>query len=690
MLNVPAQESVYTTKYTDFKGVDFTSQVCSMKRFPKAKNFIISDMVEKRPGYKTLKQFEGKINGLFSTIIEDVHYFIIHAGENLYAVSDFNEEPTLLLSGINNSKSSGFYSNGYYYILTGKEYIRTDGKTANAINEENYNRPFEIESYISLKDGKTELTDLKKEDLLKCRKTGFSECPVTYKTDMSFWWCQEATANRFKVSYYGSMAGFEKVANTNINLLNGVGCVEYKNFQPAVFTYYSSNYTICGYTLPPDWRKSSSEDGGNKVFIEYEDGTIEGTLVTSEWMGGETSDVKEKVGVVQIPVSTLNKNKTGQSFKIYYQTGSFTDQKLYQCTETTFIQYGNGMYHFFTGNSNEPNKDWQSELNNPTYFPSDNYSIYGTEDEILGYGQYGEYVAIFKKGGNDNNIYIKSVQDIDGLGVTFPTSVGVGGAIGGVSSHTIKNLNGETLYLTREGIYALTSLSTTNMKITRNRSFFVDGRLLKEENLENAIATVWKNKYVLCINSHCYILDGGQPLAYREGSNNDYVYECLYWDNIPATSLLTKDNELYFGTEDGRICVFTDGIYTDDGSNIDTMIATVLDDDGNYMALKKMKKKGTGLLVKPYVKSSFDISFLYDNFENTYVKTAYADIFDFDDMDFERVTFETSSNPRIIPFLKKSKKYKAIQIVLRSNNNEPFGFMSIIKRYTFNNYVKRS
>ena len=679
MLNVPAQESVYTTKYTDFKGVDFTSQVCSMKRFPKAKNFIISDMVEKRPGYKTLKQFEGKINGLFSTIIEDVHYFIIHAGENLYAATNFSEEPILLLSGINNSKSSGFYSNGYYYILTGKEYIQANNKTARVISDETYRNWFYITSEKSYRFDTTYpsyvgTSDAVDNDYLECEIKCFGNDEPDYIATVTptfkggTYDIQQLTYEQF-ITQYAKSVVFEK--KRNINSLTGIGMVEYPGYSE-VNDFHTTYSAYAGVLLPPDAER------GTDVVIE---------LSTGECYCIESQEMRFSDGTLAQYFPTLG--TASNPVKVYYRT-NITNTKVYSSKVSTFIQYGNGMYYFFTGNSSFPNRDWQSALNDPTYFPSDNYSIYGTEDEILGYGQYGEYVAIFKKGGNDNNIYIKSVQDIDGLGVTFPTSVGVGGAIGGVSSHTIKNLNGETLYLTREGIYALTSLSTTNMKITRNRSFFVDGRLLKEENLENAIATVWKNKYVLCINSHCYILDGAQPLAYREGSNNDYVYECLYWDNIPATSLLTKDNELYFGTEDGRICVFTDGTYTDDGSNIDTMIATVLDDDGNYMALKKMKKKGTGLLVKPYVKSSFDISFLYDNFENTHVKTAYADIFDFDDMDFERVSFETSSNPRIIPFLKKSKKYKAMQIVLRSNNNEPFGFMSIIKRYTFNNYVKRS
>lgn len=674
-MNIPAAENIYQTVYSDFKGVDFTSQICTLNRFPKGRNFIISDMVEKRPGYKTVKSFENQINGLFCTLIDNVEYYIIHSGSNLFSMTSFESEPNLLLSDIKDGKSSGFYADGYYYILTGEEYIRTDGKTAQVINYHVYSYPFEVTDFKSTHTNQTYFPSMRYdapiEDMLTCEIRTFANIECEYESTVEYFYKNKE--DLMEMTYDEVMAGkFNKLRNRN--LLCGWSSVRYSSFDIRV----SSDMMIRGYLLP-----ENSAEQARCIFI-YSDGKCEITEGKSFY----TYDDK-RINYVESRVTDLNRDKDGEPFTILYETNT-TDSQVYKCSASTFIQYGNGVYFFFTGNDKEPNKDWQSALNDPTYIPSDNYSIYGAEDEILGYGQYGENVAVFKKGNVDNNIYLKSAQHIDGLGVTFPTSVGVGGAIGGISGHTIKNLNGETLFLTHEGVYALTSLSLTNMKVTRNRSYFIDGLLLKEENLHNAIATVWKNKYILCVNSHCYILDGGQPLTYREGSNNDYIYECLYWDNIPASCFMTDENSLYFGTVTGEICVFTEGIYQDKDNPVDMMIATKLDDDGNYMSLKKMKKKGTGLLVKPYIKSSFDISFVYDNYDNSFVKKAYADIFDFDNIDFERFTFETSQNPRVIPFLKKSRKYKSMQIVLRSNNNEPFGFMSIIKRYTFNNYVKRS
>ena len=67
----------------------------------------------------------------------------------------------------------------------------------------------------------------------------------------------------------------------------------------------------------------------------------------------------------------------------------------------------------------------------------------------------------------------------------------------------------------------------------------------------------------------------GKNKSYKERSiaSYDYNYECYYWTNIPAISLLSVKGDLYFGTADGRICKFnTDkdkmDRYNDDGKQL--------------------------------------------------------------------------------------------------------------------------
>lgn len=399
--------------------------------------------------------------------------------------------------------------------------------------------------------------------------------------------------------------------------------------------------------------------------------------------------------------------KTGKPFEILVISETsyrlFAESQIWKCKEFATLQYGNGIYYFMTGNSEMPNRDWHSVINDPLNIPSTAYTIYGVNEQILGYGQYGKYLAVFKKGESDSNIYIRTANYVDGLGVTFPVEVGVGGAIKGLSAASIANLAGETMYLTEDGIYALTALNTSDFSIMRKRSFYIDGRLRKEASPENADACIWKGRYILGINGNVYLLDGTQPKDYLEGTNNEYAYQSLFWDNIPARVFFVDGDKLYFGDNAGNIWRFadenTDAAYRyrdgyidaeNKGQPVNMVISTKLDDDGDFMSLKKVLKKGSGMLVKPYRRSTYSVGYIYDNLEELTVReNAHADIFDFNDIDFEDFSFVASGDYVILPFLKKSKKYKALQIVVKSENNEPFSILGIIKRYTINNYVKR-
>ena len=164
---------------------------------------------------------------------------------------------------------------------------------------------------------------------------------------------------------------------------------------------------------------------------------------------------------------------------------------------------------------------------------------------------------------------------------------------------------------------------------------------------------------------------------------------------MPARVWLEHEGELWFGTEDGRICRFqTDATrmsrYADDGEAIVAEWATKADDDGDFMTKKTMKKKGGGLLLKPYTRSSVKVIMKTDTGEEKTVRTASAAIFDFSDVDFENFSFNTSSSPQVIPFGKKVKKYKTLQIIVRNDKvNEGFGVFGIIKRFVKGGYVKR-
>jgi hypothetical protein len=109
------------------------------------------------------------------------------------------------------------------------------------------------------------------------------------------------------------------------------------------------------------------------------------------------------------------------------------------------------------------------------------------------------------------------------------------------------------------------------------------------------------------------------------------------------------------------------------------------------MTTKTLRKKGSGLMLKPYNRSSVIVYVSTTTDIKKLLKgRTTMDIFDFADVDFERFTFNTLDVPQVIPFLKKEKKYITLQFTLENNElSEGFGVYGIIKRYTYQNYVKR-
>lgn len=190
------------------------------------------------------------------------------------------------------------------------------------------------------------------------------------------------------------------------------------------------------------------------------------------------------------------------------------------------------------------------------------------------------------------------------------------------------------------------------------------------------------------------MLDGKQN-GRDEQSNSPTVYECYHWDNIPAICFLEHQGNLYFGTSDGEICRFNNddplmSRYADNGKAIVASWSTQADSDGDFMKRKTIPRNGSGLMLKPYTRSSCKVTIRTDKDFGVDIKTAFMDIFTFEDVDFERFSFNTNDSPQVIPFGKKIRKYITAQITVTNDAvNEGFGILGIIKRFTVGNYVKR-
>ena len=130
----------YTTVYNKFKGVDFSvdASLVDKDRSPDAPNLISGDgnMPEKRMGWRVLHALTGRVNGLFETEINSEKIRLAHIGTEIYKFTD--EEKTLIYTGVADKKSTSFYLNNKFYIITGNEILVYDGKTLNNLSENAY------------------------------------------------------------------------------------------------------------------------------------------------------------------------------------------------------------------------------------------------------------------------------------------------------------------------------------------------------------------------------------------------------------------------------------------------------------------------------------------------------------------------------------------------------------------------
>ncbi len=382
-------------------------------------------------------------------------------------------------------------------------------------------------------------------------------------------------------------------------------------------------------------------------------------------------------------------------FITYSKTVTGYADRIKKCTISTLYGLGGSNRVFISGNPDYKAYDWYSEIFKPTYFPDLNYSIVGSDETaIMGYQKLGRFLIIIKEDNQQDSTIFQRYGTLQTDGsVLFVIEQGIAGT-GAISKYCFSNLIDEPLFLSRQGIMATTSTNILAERTVKNRSYYVDSQLIKEPNLNTAIACEWNGYYILALNNKAYILDNRNK-SYKDRAGTDFVYECYHWLNIPAICFLSIAGELYFGTADGRICKFNTDIeertkYNDDNQPVVCYWSTKNDDDGASYLYKTMQKKGCTVTIKPFSRSSAKISVIVDGNPEQQLRFHTMDIFDWEDIDFDRFTFNTNWNPQDVFIKKKIKKYKRLQLIIKNDGlSEGFGIFQIVKTYTVGSYAKK-
>ncbi len=177
---------------------------------------------------------------------------------------------------------------------------------------------------------------------------------------------------------------------------------------------------------------------------------------------------------------------------------------------------------FLCGNTDEKEKSlvvW-SALNNPLYFPENNYSYVGDKSQgVTAFGQQGENLIIFKEKStyysyyatNDNitadDLVNQSVVDYEANSVCFPM-IQLNASIGCDCPSTVQLCRNRLVWANSDGsVYTLYSNNQYSERTIYKVSDMIYAALKKENDLKNAVSCDFEGHYLLSVGNKIYVMD---------------------------------------------------------------------------------------------------------------------------------------------------------------------------------------
>jgi len=658
--NIPRSPAKQVYVSEKFLGADFTSEASTVDdtKSPNVENMIrsVPGKIRKRMGYEKLFDYGAPIYGVHHLSTTDI--WLVHAGTKLYNlfapkggkwidhssnyVVDQDEDNIVLLNGdvsetviydgMAEHRSVSFQLNQQLVILDGTKIRIYDGHTVKPIEEMAY-----IPTLTISKDYTGGGEDYEPLNLLQ---PAFIE-QFYVKQD-------QASVKTFQLTFGGLDATTVKAW-----LLDGNG----------------------------DWNEK-----------------IEGTHFT----------VNRDTGVVTFttaPGASPISGEDNVKIQAYRTVEGYADRVNHCTIGCMFGVNGANDRLFVSGNPDQGvnsdgelftyiNCDWFSQQYDPTYFADVWYSKLGSDTSaIMGYSIINNYLAAHKDFNEmSQSILIREGDLVDDQPV-FKLINTLQGA-GALSKYCFSYLATEPVFLTRLGVFAVTAQDITGEKYAQDRSYYLEGKLLKEEDLENAFAYTWKDYYILCVNDHLYILDGLQPM--HTDKSRPYAtrqYAGFYFTNVPASCFFEINGELYFGSNSGFVYKWnTDekllASYNDDGEAIKATWETA--DISEKLFYKKKTYRYLAVRCMPEISSSIDVLAQKNGIWQTIKEdTTTLKYFSYMYFIYSKMTYSTNRTQRVTATKIRLKKLDHVRFRFENDKlNEPLGINDFAVEYTQGGNVK--
>lgn len=195
---------------------------------------------------------------------------------------------------------------------------------------------------------------------------------------------------------------------------------------------------------------------------------------------------------------------------------------------------------FVSGNTEHPNLVHWSDINNPLYFPENNYAYIGdSSQKVTGFGKQTDILVIFKEHEIYSAEYVSGstytaqdvidgkIVDVTANAAAFPITP-INSGIGCDCPNTIQLCNNRLIWATSDGeVYGLMAANQASERNVRKLSAMIEARLKAEDKymLERALSCDYDGHYMLFVWDHVYLLD------YMDGA---FQYYASYSDERKA------------------------------------------------------------------------------------------------------------------------------------------------------------
>lgn len=324
-----------------------------------------------------------------------------------------------------------------------------------------------------------------------------------------------------------------------------------------------------------------------------------------------------------------------------------------------------------------------SELMDPAYFAAESYYEDGAQDSpITGLFPVGEALLVLKRARRGEEALYRHTPELDyTLGRIYPaTPCGV--TVGCVAPGKALCFLDDPVYLSARGLEGINALSGAARSLG-HRSTLIDPAL-SGEDLAQADLCAWGSYLCLLAGNRLFLADGRAPFRSETGMEYEwFVWEGLSAGGDPARRLAVCDGELYFITEQGKICRF--GGTSDEGAAIESVFETRSECAGDYASRKSVRKKGARALFKMIPNSTVDISYLADGEREGAVCSFHLGGLSFSDLDFSALSFSLHED-NTVPLPLRVKDFRTLR--LRFSSRRAFGLGSVCYNVERLDYTK--